>query len=461
MKEKDTIAAISTPIGKGGIGIVRLSGSEAVNISRKVFSPADGSNISKKPSHTLTYGFVTDGDRKIDEVLVSVMRKPKTYTREDIVEINCHGGIVPLREVLDLVLEKGARPAEPGEFTKRAFLNGRISLDQARWVREVIEAKTSLSLELSVERLEGKFSKQLKKTKEDLTDLLARIDVAIDFPDYEESILEPENITSLLQSKIDEINELTSKGRDGEIFKEGFKIAILGRPNVGKSTLLNTLLDKERAIVTPTPGTTRDTIEEEVEINGLPFTIIDTAGLRDPNSEIEREGIFRTNEQIERADVLLLLLEANKGLEEKDREIAERIPEKKTILLLNKIDLGQKLYRKKIDDTLDKEWSETIKISAKNGEGVKELEEILTDMVWEGQVEKNDEMILLEARERHLLEEARKNLEEGKKALENRLPVDLAEMDIRQARSELGKITGENLTEEVIDRMFANFCVGK
>ena len=371
MKEKNTIAAISTPLGKSGIGIVRMSGPRAIDISEKIFRSGKGVNLKERPSHTLTYGYITDGKRKIDEVLISVMKKPNTYTKEDIVEINCHGGIVPLREVLDLVLEKGARPAEPGEFTKRAFLNGRISLDQAKWVREVIESKTGLSLELSVERLEGKFSKLLSYLKEELTDLLAKIDVAIDFPDYEESILEKDELLDTLEGQIERIDEILSKGKEGEIFKEGFKIAILGKPNVGKSTLLNTLLNKERAIVTSTPGTTRDTIEEEIDIKGLPFTIIDTAGLRDPSSEIEREGIFRTNKQIKRADILLFLINANEEITAKDIKISDRLPPEKTIILSNKIDLGKKLSTRQINHKLGKGWANILEISAKKRRGNK------------------------------------------------------------------------------------------
>jgi tRNA modification GTPase len=318
MFPSDTIAAISTPLGEGGIGIVRLSGDRAIEIADEIFSSPKGIPLRSVPSHTIHYGFIKDNNIKIDEVLVSVMRAPKSYTREDIVEINCHGGMVPLRKVLELVLAKGARLAEPGEFTKRAFLNGRISIDQAEAVCDIIRAKTELSLSSALGRLEGRFSKPISEMKERLLDIMARIEVAIDFPDYEEETITKEELNKVLREVSDKIGYFLKYGKDGRIIHEGLKVAIIGKPNVGKSTLLNSLLQESRVIVTPIPGTTRDLIKEELEIEGIPFRVIDTAGLRHPKDVVEQIGVERSLEAAKGADLILFVVDISKPLTKED-----------------------------------------------------------------------------------------------------------------------------------------------
>lgn len=462
MTTQDTIAAISTPLGKSGIGIVRLSGPRSIEIASKIFRSTREIDLSKVNSHTLHYGFIEDDkERTIDEVLLTIMHKPQTYTRENLVEINCHGGIVPLREILELTLDKGARPAEPGEFTKRAFLNGRISLDQAKSINEIVESKTRLSLELAVNRLEGKFSKFVVQMRNNLTDLAAKIEVAIDFPQYEQSLLDLNQMRAELTEAIKEIEKVLQTSKDGKILREGHRIAVLGRPNTGKSTLLNTLLKQERAIVTEVPGTTRDSIEEQIEINGIPFVITDTAGIRNPSNEIEREGIDRATREGERADLVLFLVDVSSSIMEEDKKIARILDKSKTILLLNKCDLEHNLSKKECRDKLGRDWARTLHISAKQGTGIEDLEQTVTELIWGGKIDKTDDFFLLNVREKQLLKEALDEINQARDALDEGRTVDLVEMDLRAARISLGKLTGEDATEEVIDRIFSNFCVGK
>ncbi|MFQ6089923.1 MAG: tRNA uridine-5-carboxymethylaminomethyl(34) synthesis GTPase MnmE, partial [Candidatus Bipolaricaulia bacterium] len=371
--DSDTIAAISTPLGEGGIGIVRLSGFRALEIVDGVFCSPNGVSLRDVPSHTIHYGFIEDNGVKLDEVLVAVMRAPKTYTREDIVEIDCHGGIVLLRRVLELILAKGARAAQPGEFTKRAFLNGRISIDQAEAVLDIIRAKTELGLELSLHRLTGRFSRPIKQIRARLLDLLAGIEVGIDFPDYEEEALPREEFIAGLKEALRQMEYFLQRGRDGRIIREGLKTAIVGRPNVGKSTLLNALLQENRAIVTPVPGTTRDRIEEWIELDGIPFKLIDTAGLREVRDEAERIGVELALQAMEGADLVLLMLDLSEPLDEEDGAIAERLQGKRTLLLLNKVDLGRSFSAKEAVETLGVNAEAVLEISAKFGDGLEEL----------------------------------------------------------------------------------------
>lgn len=463
MNARDTISAISTPLGKSGIGIVRLSGPSAVEIAREIFKPPNDIDLAEVESHTLHYGFIYDsqGGKNVDEVLVSVMKSPTTYTREDVVEINCHGGIVPLKETLELTQKYGARPAEPGEFTKRALLNGRITLDQAKSVKDLIDAKTQLSLELAVERLEGKFSKFLSTTREKLTSVLAEIEVAIDFPDYEDSVVSKDELQDKLTEVNSEISDFLEKSRDGKILNEGHKVAIVGRPNVGKSTLLNRLLREERAIVSSTPGTTRDTIEEEIEINGIPLAVSDTAGIRSPENEIEERGVARAKEQSKRSDLALFLLDLTEKLQPEDFEIAHEINHEKSILLLNKSDLEMNLSRETIVDKMGEDWADVIVISAKNGDGMEELEESITRLIWGGEIEKDESLVLLDIQEKDMLRQAREDIKNAITNIEAGRAVDLIEVDIRSAREKLGRLLGEDLSEQILDRVFSDFCVGK
>lgn len=463
MDNRDTIAAISTPLGKSGIGIVRLSGPDALAIASKLFRTKSGTNLAEVESHTLHHGLVykPGSNDRIDEALFTVMKSPNTYTKEDVVEINCHGGIVPLRETLDLVLENGARPAEPGEFTKRAFLNGRLTLDQAKSVNDIIESKTRFSLELSVDRLEGKFSEFLDSVREELTSLLAEIEVIIDYPDYEDSVVPREELEEDLVGISERIKDFLADSKDGKIVKEGHRVAILGRPNVGKSTLLNTLLEEERAIVSETPGTTRDTIEAELSINGIPFLVTDTAGIRETEGDIERKGVRKAKEQGKEADLALFLVDAAEGVNDSDVEISQEMDRDKTVLVLNKIDLVNNLSVNRFTDTIGKGWANVVELSAREGEGLAALEDALTEMVWGGEVKKDESLVLLNVQEKQMLREAIKDLEEAETALEEGRSIDLVEVDIREGRRKMGRLLGEDLSDEILDRVFSQFCVGK
>lgn len=457
----DTIAAISTPLGEGGIGIVRLSGFRALEIVDGVFCSPNGVSLRDVPSHTIHYGFIEDNGVKLDEVLVAVMRAPKTYTREDIVEIDCHGGIVPLRRVLELILAKGARAAQPGEFTKRAFLNGRISIDQAEAVLDIIRAKTELGLELSLHRLTGRFSRPIKQIRARLLDLLAGIEVGIDFPDYEEEALPREEFIAGLKEALRQMEYFLQRGRDGRIIREGLKTAIVGRPNVGKSALLNALLQENRAIVTPVPGTTRDRIEEWIELDGIPFKLIDTAGLREVRDEAERIGVELALQAMEGADLVLLMLDLSEPLDEEDGAIAERLQGKRTLLLLNKVDLGRSFSAKEAVETLGVNAEAVLEISAKFGDGLEELIQKLIGLVWEGGLERHEDVFLLNIREKDLLQRARDSLQKTLSDAREGATLDLLAVGLEEVLEILGELTGENLTDEVLDRIFSDFCVGK
>lgn len=457
----DTIAAISTPLGEGGIGIVRVSGHKAIQIVDCIFNSPHLQSLKQVASHTIHYGHIVNGKRCVDEVLVSVMKQPTTYTRQDVVEINCHGGMVPLREVLELVVDKGARHAEPGEFTKRAYLNGRLDINQAQAVLDIVRSKTELSLEVSLDHLDGKFSRPIRELKEWLKDILARIEVSMDFPDYEADELDRVKLRSeLAQIKL-RVEGLLDKGKDGRILRQGLKTAILGKPNVGKSTLLNEFLQENRAIVTPFPGTTRDWIEEELEIGGIPFVMIDTAGLTEANNEVEKIGIERAKKAYGRADLILFLVDVSVPLSSEDRSIAENIKDKKTILLLNKIDLKREFTEEEAVDYLGDSFEEVVEISAKYSTGVDKLTKKMVTLVWGGKLEQKEDVFLLNIREKDLLRRAREILSGLIEPSKNYQPVDLLAIDIREVLEILGELTGENLTEEVIDRIFSNFCVGK
>jgi tRNA modification GTPase len=448
-------------LGEGGIGIVRLSGPQAVEIVDGIFHSPRGIGLKDVPSHTIHYGFIEDNGVKFDEVLVAVMRAPRTYTREDVVEIDCHGGIVPLRRVLELVLARGARAAEPGEFTKRAFLNGRISIDQAEAVLDIIRAKTDLGLELSMQRLEGRFSRPIRELRAKLLDLLAGIEVGIDFPDYEEEALPRERLQAELGEALQQVEYFLHHGRDGRLIREGLEVAIVGRPNVGKSTLLNALLQENRAIVTPVPGTTRDRIEEWVELEGIPFKLIDTAGVREVRDEVEQIGVELALEAAEGADLVLFMLDLGAPLAEEDRTIAQRLQGKRTILLLNKVDLGRSFTAEEAVQALGVEPEAVLEISAEFGEGLEEFKERLVGLVWEGRLERREDLFLLNIRERDLLQRAREALEGVLADAQEGATLDLLAVGLEEVLEILGELTGENLSEEVIDRIFSNFCVGK
>ena len=451
MIHEDTIAAISTPLGEGGIGIVRMSGSRAISIAEGVFQATDRSSLLQVKSHTLHHGFIDSDGRPLDEVLVTVMRAPRTYTREDVVEINCHGGIVATRAVLDLVLGRGARLAERGEFTKRAFLNGRISLDQAQAVLDIVKAKTGLGLEAAVDRLSGRFTAAISVLREMIARLLADVEVEINFPDVKST---PKTVIPALEGLLGRVRKLLVQGERGRIVREGLTIAIIGRPNVGKSTLLNALLQEERAIVTPLPGTTRDTVEEEMDLAGVPVRLIDTAGLREAANIVEEAGLRRAQSAIDRADMLFLMFDRSGPLTEEDQMLLRTEWGKPRFLLLNKSDLPRSLP--------EQAWGEAVyEISAKTGEGIDRLLEDVLEPVLKGQVPSRYGVLLLDTWERDLLRRVEVSLAGAVDSAQKGCSLDMLAEDLRTTYAVTSELQGIDLGEEILNQIFSRFCVGK
>jgi tRNA modification GTPase len=457
---EDTIAAISTPLGEGGIGIVRLSGPAAVDIAKKIFKSKE-QEWNAAGGHRLIYGHIYDqAGQSVDEVLVGYMQAPHTYTRENIVEINCHGGIAPTKKILELVLGAGARLARPGEFSLRAFLNGRIDLAQAESIVDVIRAQTEAGLKLAVAQLSGNLSRKISDLQEKLLGLLAQVEANIDFPedDLEEST--GAELIQLSGELLQQIKDLIKGAQAGKIYREGIRTIIIGRPNVGKSSLLNALLRENRAIVTDIPGTTRDIIEEIINIRGIPLKIIDTAGLHETENIIEKIGMEKTREMIGRADLALVLLDAGRGLAEEDLDIISYVGDKKAIFLVNKDDLSEKKIGVENMAGLAA-GRPVLRISAKEGTGLSELEEKIFEMVMGGDLTGTDEVLVTNTRHKQALETAARHLEEAVAEIKKSVPVDVVAIDIRAAWEALGEITGAAVTEDLLNRIFADFCIGK
>ncbi len=448
-----TIAAISTPLGEGGIGIVRLSGPGSVAIVEGIFRPARPLRLSQVASHTLHYGHIVSPDGPVDEVLVAVMRAPRSYTREDVVEINCHGGILATRTVLDLVLSRGARLAQAGEFTRRAFLNGRLSLDQARAVAEVVRVQSRLGLEVAVDQLGGRFSAAIASLRDTIAALLAQIEVGIDYPDVD---VPDAALLSPLESLRARVDDLLAQAARGSIVHEGLTIAIVGRPNVGKSTLLNTLLAEERAIVTEIPGTTRDTVEGVAVIEGIPVRLIDTAGLRRPGDPVEEEGIRRTERAIACCDLVLLLLDGSHELTDEDRRLLLRDWGRPLFLVVNKSDLPRRLPAVK-----PPAGAPLHEISAREKTGIDRLTQGIVDHVLAGQVLSRGTVLLLDAWEQDLLRRLKAALAAAAVAVEDGHSLDMVAEELRGAHGIAGELQGIDTTEEVLDHLFRRFCVGK
>lgn len=456
----DTIAAISTPQGEGGISIVRLSGPDSIRIVESIFRPARRKKLSRIKSHTLTYGHIIDPStgEVVDEVLVSVMRAPHTYTREDVVEINCHGGALVTRKLLELVLERGARLAEPGEFTKRAFLNGRIDLSQAEAVIDLIRAKTELSLKVAASMLSGELSRKVGGMREELLNLLAEVEASVDFPDEDLDFLPPQELKKRMEAVAREMEELLRTADEGRILREGVKAVIAGKPNVGKSSLLNRLLREERAIVTDIPGTTRDSIEEYLNIGGIPIRIVDTAGIRVTDDPVEREGVRRSVKQIELADLVIAMFDASQPLSEEDMELVRLISEKTALVVLNKIDLPLRIDVKKLQELTGRR---PIGISALKEIGLDELKNEMIKLITHGRVPLSESPIAINARHKDALKRALESLRLAIESVDRGMPPEIVAVDLRGALDCLGEITGAVTTEEVLDRIFSQFCIGK
>ena len=447
----DTIAAISTTMGVGAIAIIRVSGNDAISIVNKIFK---GKDLNTVDSHTITYGHIIDNDSVVDEVLVSVMKAPRTFTREDIVEINTHGGIAITNKVLELLLINGCRLAEPGEFTKRAFLNGRIYLIEAEGVMDLINSKTEKSRKLAINQVNGEVSKLIKNLRQKVIEILANIEVNIDYPEYED-IEEMTNsmILSNINSIEKEIKNILRHSEDSKIIKEGIKTIIIGSPNVGKSSILNRLLNEEKAIVTDIAGTTRDIVEGNVIIDGIILNMIDTAGIRKTDDVVESIGVKKSLDLIDEADLILYVLNNNKELTNEEKEILNKIKEKNNIVIVNKIDLENKLNLN--------ELSNYIEMSVKEDKGINELRDKIKEMFNLEQIEQNDYTYLSSARSISLLKKSLESLSAVRTGIENNMPVDMVEIDLKQMWSTLGEIIGETYSDELIDQLFSQFCLGK
>ncbi|KKC29872.1 tRNA modification GTPase TrmE [Caldanaerobacter subterraneus subsp. pacificus DSM 12653] len=459
--EFDTIAAISTSPGEAGIGIVRISGDRALDIISRIFRPYKKKDVKNVKTHTLHYGHIVDPDtgEVYDEVLVSIMKKPNTYTREDIVEINCHGGIVVTSKILELVLKQGARLAEPGEFTKRAFLNGRIDLSQAEAVIDIITAKTMLANKYAQKQLSGYLGQKMRKLKDRMMELLAHLLALIDFPEDDVDELERWQMLESAKEILKEIEKLIASAESGRIIREGLKTAIIGKPNVGKSSLLNALLKENRAIVTDIPGTTRDIIEEYLNVKGIPIRLIDTAGIRDTDELVEKIGVERSKEVLGEADLVLFVIDASRELSKEDYEIFDILTGKNIIFVLNKIDLPKKIDEEELRN-LTKDGI-IVEVSTVKKIGLEKLEETIYNLVFKGNVTIGNEEIITNTRHKEALINAKKYMESVVEAIEKGYSEDLITIDLNSALNEIGKITGETATEDVIDQIFERFCVGK
>ena len=459
----ETIAAISTAIGNGGIGIIRMSGKESFKILEKIFKNSKGEklDLNKIKGYTIQYGTIVDSEtnEKIDEVLVSFFKNPRSYTREDMCEINSHGGMIVEKQILEQCLKNGAILAEPGEFTKRAFLNGRIDLSQAESIMDLINSKTEKESKASINQLQGDLSNRINEIRHDLLDIMADIEASIDYPEYDIEEVTNNKALGILENAKNKLESLKDTFRSGKILKEGIKTAIIGRPNAGKSSLLNKILKEERAIVSEIEGTTRDTIEEFITIKGIPLKIIDTAGIRKTSDKIEEIGVRKAIDIAKDAELVLVILDNSKDLTEEDREILKLAESKNSIILLNKVDLKENNLEN--SEELKKINKRIIKISAKNGNGIEELYNEIENMFQIKNLETDGEIIITNIRHKNQIEYAINNINEAINAVKNNLPIDIISISIKQTLEDLGKITGENVSEDIINEIFSKFCLGK
>lgn len=456
---EETIAAIATPFGEGGIGIIRMSGEESLKIIKDIFVPASGKPLTNR---MLTYGHVYDDEKNvIDEVMAVFMKAPKTYTREDVVEINCHGGVVPVQKILSLILSKGARLAEPGEFTKRAFLNGRLDLTQAEAVIDLISAKAEKTFDVAMKQLEGAVSGKIRECREALTDVLVNLTVNIDYPDEDIEEITYKELAHDLETVLSEIKLLLAGFDTGRILKEGLRVAIIGKPNVGKSSLMNALLKESRAIVTDIPGTTRDTIEENLSIRGIPVVLTDTAGIRETEDYVEAMGIERSKESFNRADLIIMVMDGSGEIENTDLEIIEKLDPVKSVILLNKNDLATGIAVDDVKRITPNGETEVISVSVKKTDDILRIEEILLERICLGKVTQQNSAVITNVRQKNLLDTAALSLSDAIEATYALEPLEVLEIDVKEAYLALGEILGEETAENILEEVFSRFCLGK
>ena len=455
----DTIAAIATAMSNSGIGIVRISGDEALEVADRIFRPKKGSRkVSDMETHTIHYGYVVDGEEVVDEVMLLIMKAPRSYTCEDTIEIDCHGGVLVMKKILETVLKYGARPAEPGEFTTRAFLNGRIDLSQAESVIDVINAQNELALKSSVSQLQGAVLEKIKDIRAVVLHEIAFIESALDDPEHVSLDGYPEQLRGIMSDAHSKVKKLLDSSDNGKMLKEGINTAIVGKPNAGKSSLLNILVGEERAIVTEIAGTTRDILQEQIQIGGIGLNVIDTAGIRDTEDIVEKIGVNKSREYIEKADLIIYVVDSSTELDENDQEIIEAIQDKKAIVLLNKSDLDAKTDAAILQERLDKP---ILSISAKNNTGIHELEKLIEEMFFSGKLSFNDEVYITNIRQKNALAEAESSLKMVLQSIDDGMPEDFFTIDMMNAYEVLGTIIGESVGEDLVNEIFSKFCMGK
>lgn len=454
----DTIAAISTAIGEAGIAIVRMSGDDSVNIIDKIFKSASGKKMAEAENRKLLYGHIVDGDKQIDEVLVVKMKGPHSYTAEDIVEIHCHGGVVSVKRILNLILSKGARLAEKGEFTKRGFLNGRIDLTQAEAVIDMIKAKTDLSFDMGLNQLSGALSEVLNKLKDELVSMQALIVANIDFPDEDIEDAAYNDLIERSNKILDKMDNLLDNSKNSRLLRDGINTVILGKPNVGKSSLLNGLLKYDRAIVTDIAGTTRDIIEDYINLDGVLLKITDTAGIRETDDEVERIGVNIAREKLKEADLVIAIFDISREFDKDDEEILNLIKDKKHITILNKDDLEQKISDEEIEKYFKDDY---LRLSVMENESVKKIENLIIDLFFDGELQISSDSVLSNLRHINALKEAKKSLLEVNESLKKKVFLDLIEVDLENVIGHISEITGTITTEDILDRVFSDFCIGK